>query len=86
MSRYIIRRLLYGILVLWGVITVVFFLFNILPGDASRMLMGQRSDIQSINAVKKELGLDKPLTTRYLGFLNDVSPISFHNNTDKPLS
>ncbi len=73
---------MYGILVLWGVITVVFLLFNILPGDASRMLMGQRTDISSINAVKKELGLDKPPLIRYLGFLNDISPLSLHNAVD----
>ncbi len=74
---------MYGILVLWGVVTVVFLLFNILPGDASRMLMGQRTDISSINAVKKELGLDKPPIIQYLGFLNDISPLSIYKNNDK---
>jgi peptide/nickel transport system permease protein len=73
---------LYGILVLWGVITIVFFLFNILPGDAAQMLMGQRSDVSSVEAIKKDLGLDKPLTTQYLNFLNDISVVSFHNAND----
>jgi len=82
MIRYIIKRLLYGILVLWGVITIVFFLFNILPGDAAQMLMGQRSDVSSVEAIKKELGLDKPLATQYLNFLNDISVISFHDADD----
>jgi peptide/nickel transport system permease protein len=68
--------------VLWGVITIVFFLFNILPGDAAQMLMGQRSDVSSVEAIKKELGLDKPLTIQYLNFLNDISVISFHNADD----
>jgi len=35
---------MYGFLVLTGVITVVFLLFNVLPGDPARMLMGQRAD------------------------------------------
>jgi len=82
MIQYIVKRLLYGILVLWGVITIVFFLFNILPGDAAQMLMGQRSDVSSVEAIKKDLGLDKPLTTQYLNFLNDISVISFHNAPD----
>jgi peptide/nickel transport system permease protein len=82
MLRYIIRRLFYGFLVLWGVITVVFFLFNILPGDPARMLMGQRTDVSSVEAIKKDLGLDKPLSLQYLNFLNDVSPLSWHNFTD----
>ncbi|MCB2207659.1 MAG: ABC transporter permease [Bacteroidetes bacterium] len=82
MIQYIVKRLLYGILVLWGVVTIVFFLFNILPGDAAQMLMGQRSDVSSVEAIKKDLGLDKPLTTQYLNFLNDISFISFHNIDD----
>jgi peptide/nickel transport system permease protein len=82
MIQYILKRLLYGILVLWGVVTIVFFLFNILPGDAAQMLMGQRSDVSSVEAIKKDLGLDKPLTTQYLNFLNDISFISIHNADD----
>lgn len=83
MGNYLIRRLLYGILVLWGVITLVFVLFNALPGDASGMLMGQRTDIASVEAIKKDLGLNKPLLTQYFNFLNDLSPLSFHNIKDQ---
>jgi peptide/nickel transport system permease protein len=79
MIKFIFRRLLYGILVLWGVVTVIFFLFNILPGDPARMLLGQRSDISSIEAIKKDLGLDKPVVIQYFKYLNDLSPISVHN-------
>lgn len=82
MGNYIFRRLLYGILVLWGVVTLVFFLFNILPGDASRMLLGQRADISSVEAIKKDLGLDKPLYLQYFNFLNDLSPVSINNISD----
>jgi peptide/nickel transport system permease protein len=82
MVRYIFRRLFYGILVLWGVASVVFFLFNILPGDPARMLMGQRTDVSSVEAIKKDLGLDKPLVVQYLNFLNDLSPLSFHNKSN----
>lgn len=83
MIRYIFRRLFYGILVLWGVATVVFFLFNILPGDPARMLMGQRTDVSSVEAIKKDLGLDQPLAVQYFNFLNDLSPVSFHNVSNK---
>lgn len=82
MLNFIVRRLLYGILVLWGVVSVVFFLFTILPGDPARMLMGQRTDVSSVEAIKKDLGLDKPIALQYLNFLNDVSPISIHNFAD----
>lgn len=79
MLRFIIRRIYYGIFVLLGVITLVFFLFNILPGDPARMMLGQRADIASIEAINKELGLDAPVHIQYLRFLNDLSPLSFHS-------
>ncbi len=83
MLKYISRRLFYGFLVILGVITVVFFLFNILPGDPTKMLLGQRSDMASVDAIKKELGLDKSLTTQYFSYLNDLSPVSIHStNSD----
>ena len=83
MIRFILKRLFYGILVLWGVVTVIFFLFNILPGDPARMLLGQRSDVSSVEVITKELGLDKPVAVQYLMFLNDLSPLSFHNFKDE---
>lgn len=80
MQGFLIKRLLYGLLVLFGVITLVFILFNILPGDPARMMLGQRADISSVEAIHKDLGLDKPLIYQYLNFLNDISPVSVHNN------
>ncbi len=83
MLQFILKRLFYGFLVLLGVVTVVFLLFNVLPGDPARMMLGQRADITSVEAINKDLGLDKPLTTQYLSFLNDLSPVSIHNKSDK---
>jgi len=77
--QFIVKRLLYAILVLWGVVSLVFLLFNVLPGDPAKMMVGQRSDISTIEAIKKELGLDKSITLQYLKYLNDLSPVSFHN-------
>ncbi|MDD3667373.1 MAG: ABC transporter permease [Bacteroidales bacterium] len=83
MLNFILKRIGYGLLVLFGVITLVFFLFNILPGDSARMMLGQRADEKSVEIIKKDLGLDKPLYIQYLCYLNDLSPISFHSlNTE----
>jgi peptide/nickel transport system permease protein len=79
MLHFIFHRVLYGLLVLFGVVTVVFVLFNILPGDPARMMLGQRADISSIEAINKDLGRNKPIFTQYLNFLNDISPVSLHN-------
>jgi peptide/nickel transport system permease protein len=70
---------LYGFLVLAGVITVVFLLFNVLPGDPARMLMGQRADEESLKIIQKDLGLDQPLSKQFVMYLNDLSPISVHD-------
>lgn len=82
MSSYIFRRLSYGLLVLIGVATVVFMLFTILPGDPARMMMGQQADQETLEAIRNDLGLDKPVLVQYLHFVNDISPLSFHNATD----
>ncbi|MDP4267066.1 MAG: ABC transporter permease [Bacteroidota bacterium] len=79
MLNFIVKRLFYGLLVTFGVVTVIFLLFNVLPGDPARMMLGQRADISSVEAIKKDLGQDKPLFTQYLNYLNDLSPLSLHN-------
>ncbi len=82
MLRYTLKRLLYGLLVLLGVVTLVFFLFNILPGDPARMMLGQRADAESIEIINRDLGRDKPVGLQYLNYINDLLPLSLHNNTD----
>ncbi|MFP4059714.1 MAG: ABC transporter permease [Bacteroidota bacterium] len=83
MSRYLVRRILYSIVVLWGVASLVFFLFNIVPGDPARMVLGQRADSISIAIVQKDLGLDKPVSLQYLKYLNDLSPLSIHDHDNE---
>lgn len=75
MFAYIIKKTAYGLLVMLGVISLIFVLFNILPGDPARMMLGQNADQESIDMIHKELGLDKPLGIRYLVYLNDLSPV-----------
>lgn len=79
MIRFIFRKILYGLLVLFGAVTVVFMLFSIKPGDPARMLTGQSTNEELIQNIRKDLGLDLPLHKRYLLYINDVSPISLHD-------
>lgn len=79
MFAYIVRKILYGILVLWGVATLVFFLFTIVPGDPVRMMLGQRADEKDVQAIRHELGLDQSIGKQYVDYLNDLSFISFYN-------
>ncbi len=81
MLQYITRKLLYGLLVLAGVVVVVFFLFQGF-GDPSRLVMGQRGDKQTQENIRKELYLDQPKWKQFLFYLNDVSPIAMHSKED----
>jgi len=81
--KRILHKILYGLLVLWGVVTLVFFLFNVLPGDPARMMLGQRADLQTVEMIQKELGLDKSVGLQYIRYINDLSPVSVYNTTDE---
>jgi ABC-type dipeptide/oligopeptide/nickel transport system permease component len=48
MLSYVLRKILYFIPVVWGVVTVVFILVTIVPGDPARLLMGQRGDPETL--------------------------------------
>ncbi|MCC6690152.1 MAG: ABC transporter permease [Bacteroidia bacterium] len=83
MRNFILRRLFYGLLVLLGTATVVFVLFNALPGDPARMMLGQHADQKSIDIINKDLGRNKPLFIQYLLYLNDLSPVSIHDEQNQ---
>ncbi len=81
MFQYIINKLFYGFLTLFGVVTVIFFLFNVLPGDPARMMLDQREDSKQLENIRKKYGFDQPVFTQYLYYLNDISPLSFHSSS-----
>ena len=76
MIPYVTKKLLYSISVLFGIVTVVFLLFTALPGDPASLMLGQRADQSEVEMIRKDLGLDLPLSTQYLVYLNDLSPLS----------
>lgn len=82
MLGYIANKIFYALLTLFGVVTVIFFLFNVLPGDPAKMMLGQNQSSDQLQIVKKKYGFDQPLSTQYLYYLNDLSPISFHSNSE----
>lgn len=81
MIAYLLRKIGYAAAVMLGIVVVVFFLFNILPVDPARMTMGQRADVQSLQAVRREFGLDKSIPVQFAYYLNDLSPVGIHLNT-----
>ena len=81
MIRYFIRRLLYGLLVLLGVVVAVFFLFQGF-GDPSRLVIGQRADAATQDNIRKELYLDQPRWKQFIHYLDDISPIGIHTREE----
>ena len=82
MLRFILKRIGYGLLLLFGVITLVFFLFAALPTDPVSGYMDQHTNQQTEAATRHQLGLDLPIGVQYLAYLNDLSPISWHRTND----
>lgn len=86
MAGYILQKIGYALLTLFGVVTVIFFLFTVLPGDAARMMLGQNETAEQVAIVKKKYGFDKPIGVQYLNYINDLSPLSFHSTNEDDYS
>ena len=84
MFNHIVRKLLYTVPVVWGVVTVVFILMAVVPGDPARLMMGQRGDPQTLQRIRQDLGLDLPLTQQYAKFIKELAKgelgMSYRNN------
>ncbi|MCE1166291.1 MAG: ABC transporter permease [Bacteroidetes bacterium] len=70
MKTFIIKNLANSLLIVFGVLTVSFILTFMLPGDPAKMMLGQRADEESVQSVRKELGLDKPFYRQYISFIS----------------
>jgi len=81
MLQFIIKRLVYGLLVLIGVVVLVFFLFQGF-GDPTRLIMGQTGDSVTQANIRKELYLDQPKWKQFFLYLNDVSPLCLHSTEE----
>lgn len=72
MSRYILKRLVMLIPVLIGVTFMVYFILSLSPGDTASMIAGEGADAQTIEAVRKDLGLDQPVIVQYGKYMWDL--------------
>jgi peptide/nickel transport system permease protein len=79
--KFILKKVVYGLLVLVGVVILVFVLFQGF-GDPSRLVMGQTGDAATQANIRKELYLDQPKWKQFIHYLNDVSPIGVHTKED----
>lgn len=82
---WLLRRFLQAFPLLWGLVTVLFLLFHLL-GDPVRMIAGQRSDISTLESIRKTFRLDIPLWQQYLWYLNDILPLGITDAENLPAS
>ncbi|MEZ3116157.1 ABC transporter permease [Halobaculum sp. MBLA0147] len=76
-KRFVLRRLLLLVPVLFGVATLVFGILHFAPGDPARVIVGQRASAEQVQQVRAELGLNDPLWVQYVRFLGDAATFDF---------
>ncbi|GAA0547874.1 ABC transporter permease [Halorubrum ejinorense] len=76
-KRFVFKRLLMLIPVLFGVATVVFAILHLSPGDPAVVIAGERASQEFVDQVRSDLGLDDPLWQQYVRFLGEVVTFDF---------
>ena len=69
MGVFLARRAALGALVMWAVITVVFIMYFVAPHDVARLIAGRQASPQTVAAVSRDLGLNRPVLAQYGSFL-----------------
>lgn len=72
MATYLARRLLFSVFVLLGVLTALFFILRVLPGDPAAIMLGAAADREMVDRQRQIMGLDRPLALQYVTYLGQV--------------
>ncbi len=72
MLKYTLKRLIGMIPTLIIVVTFVFFFIRLIPGDPARMIAGEQATLEDVEAVRENLGLNKPIYVQYFIYLNGL--------------
>jgi peptide/nickel transport system permease protein len=73
MARYLVRRVLWMIAVLFGVSIVVFSIIHLTPGDPAQIMLGPTAGMDEVRALRHDLGLDQPVVVQYLVWIGRVA-------------
>ncbi len=69
MLRYVVTRLLLAVPIFLGVVTIVFLIVRVLPGDPASVALGDYASREAVEALRQRLGLDKPILVQYGDYL-----------------
>ena len=70
--RYLIKRFFGLLIVVFGIVTILFFILNLTPGDPARLIAGIGATEEDVEMIRKSLGLDKPLHIRYILYISGL--------------
>jgi peptide/nickel transport system permease protein len=73
MIRHFLQRLLYTLPALWLILTMVFLMIHIVPGDPVLQMLGQDARVEDLAQLRHTLGLDQPLVVQYLRYLEGLA-------------
>ena len=77
MARFVGRRLLLSLITIWLLVTIVFFISNVLPNDVGRTILGPFAPQESVDALKERLGTNRPIIVQYVDVLVGVVTLDF---------
>ncbi len=88
MARYGLKKLLEMLLTLFIVVTVVFFLVRMIPGDPARMIAGDQATLEDVENVRETLGLNKPVGEQYISYMTGLfrGDLGTSMRTKRPVS
>jgi ABC-type dipeptide/oligopeptide/nickel transport system permease component len=72
MVRYVVQRLALSVPVFLSVVTIVFLVVRVLPGDPAQAALGDYASREAVDALRTKLGLDAPIPLQYVRFLGDL--------------
>ena len=72
MIAFLVRRLLLTVPVVWIVVTLVFMLVHLVPGDPVAQMLGEGAAVTEVERLRQELGLDRPILEQYISYMSGI--------------
>ena len=72
MSKYIVKRIIYFIPVLFGIVFLVYSIMYLAPGDPARLILGDKVPQAQVDALREEMGLNKPFLVQFFTYLTNI--------------
>ncbi len=88
MKKYILKRILLSLIVIFGVVTITFIIARVLPSDPAAKWAGARATPEQLEQARQELGLDDPLIVQYGHYISDLlrGDLGISLNSKRPVT